>query len=201
MPEMNGFESTTYIREILKSNIPIIALTADVTTADVEKCKSVGMDDYISKPIDERLLYAKIVGLVKNKDHEIPSSKIIEAPIKLKCIDLNYLIKLTKSNPIIIMEMIALYLEQTPPLIKAIKQSYKDKGWKELHSSVHKIIPSFSIVGIAEEFELMAKSVQEFANTQQKSEGIQDMVNKIEIVCNQACKELEIEYNKLKNNQ
>ena len=61
MPEMNGFEATAYIRNQLKSNIPIIALTADVTTVDVEKCKAAGMNDYISKPIDEKLLYEKII--------------------------------------------------------------------------------------------------------------------------------------------
>ena len=61
MPEMNGFEATAYIRNQLNSNIPIIALTADVTTVDVEKCKAVGMNDYISKPIDEKLLYEKII--------------------------------------------------------------------------------------------------------------------------------------------
>lgn len=60
MPEMNGFEATTYIRETLKSKTPIIALTADVTTSDVQKCKAVGMNDYISKPIDEKLLFDKI---------------------------------------------------------------------------------------------------------------------------------------------
>jgi CheY-like chemotaxis protein len=67
MPEMNGFEATEYIRKILKSHIPIIALTADVTTMDVSKCKEFGMDSYISKPIEEKLLYNKIVELVKNK--------------------------------------------------------------------------------------------------------------------------------------
>ena len=60
MPEMNGFDATIHVREILKSTIPIIALTADVTTADVEKCKAVGMNDYISKPIDEKVLFNKI---------------------------------------------------------------------------------------------------------------------------------------------
>jgi two-component system CheB/CheR fusion protein len=65
MPEMNGFEATEYIRETMKSDIPILALTADVTTADVSKCKKFGMNDYISKPINENLLYSKIVELVK----------------------------------------------------------------------------------------------------------------------------------------
>ena len=67
MPEMNGYEATEYIRKTLKSHIPIIALTADATTADVSKCREFGMDDYISKPIDEGLLYRKIVDLVKRK--------------------------------------------------------------------------------------------------------------------------------------
>ena len=65
MPEMNGFEATEYIRNKMNSNIPIIALTADVTTVDLAKCKAVGMNDYIAKPVDERLLYSKMVGLVK----------------------------------------------------------------------------------------------------------------------------------------
>ena len=64
MPEMNGFEATTYIRKQMKSLIPIIALTADVTAVDVAKCQEVGMNDYISKPIDETLLYKKIIDCI-----------------------------------------------------------------------------------------------------------------------------------------
>ena len=65
MPVMNGFEATDYIRNNINTNIPIIALTADVTTVDLEKCRVVGMNDYIAKPLDEKLLYEKIIGLVK----------------------------------------------------------------------------------------------------------------------------------------
>ncbi len=66
MPEMNGFEATEYIRNTLKSQIPIIALTADVTTVDLEKCKAAGMNDYVSKPLDERILYSKMIALLKS---------------------------------------------------------------------------------------------------------------------------------------
>ena len=66
MPEMNGFEATRYIREEMKSQIPIIALTADVTQADIDKCLAIGMHDYISKPIDEALLYKKIVKVLND---------------------------------------------------------------------------------------------------------------------------------------
>jgi chemotaxis methyl-accepting protein methylase/signal transduction histidine kinase/chemotaxis response regulator CheB len=65
MPEMNGFEASEYIRTKMNSKIPIIALTADVTTVDLAKCKAVGLNDYIAKPIDEKILYDKIIELVK----------------------------------------------------------------------------------------------------------------------------------------
>lgn len=65
MPKMDGFEATEHIRNKMNLQIPIIALTADVTTEAVEKCKSVGMNDYITKPVDEKLLYKKIVKHIK----------------------------------------------------------------------------------------------------------------------------------------
>jgi len=68
MPVMDGFEATAYIRNNMKSQIPIIALTADITSIDVNKCKAVGMNDYISKPIDELLLYDKISKILKNPE-------------------------------------------------------------------------------------------------------------------------------------
>lgn len=73
MPEMNGFEATKHIRNVMNSNIPIMALTANVSTVDLEKCKTAGMNDYITKPIDEELLYSKIIELVKKNtpiDHK-----------------------------------------------------------------------------------------------------------------------------------
>ncbi len=202
MPEMNGFEATEYIRNKMNSKIPIIALTADVTTVDLAKCKAVGMNDYIAKPVDERLLYSKIVGLVKKpaiiklaavKENVNTESK------KLKCIDLDYLIHRTKSDPALMMEMISLYLEQTPPLVKAMKQSLQDKDWRLLHSSVHKMIPSFSIMGISTDFENMAKKVQEYASTQQQADGIPDLILQLENICGQACEELKEEFTRIKN--
>lgn len=67
MPVMNGFEATEYIRNIMNLKTPIIALTADVTTVDVGKCQAVGMNDYIAKPIDEKLLHDKILELTNTE--------------------------------------------------------------------------------------------------------------------------------------
>ena len=89
------------------------------------------------------------------------------------------------------MNMISLYLEQTPPLIHTMRKSWEDADWEVLQSSVHKLIPSFSIMGISEDFENMAKKVKDYAQTRLKTDDIEEMVLKIEHVCNRACSELE----------
>ena len=207
MPVMNGFEATEYIRNTMNSKIPIIALTADVTTVDLAKCKAVGMNDYIAKPVDEKILYSKIIGILKKPKLEqlsIKLNKNIEikdgAEKKQKCTDLVYLNQRTKSNPKLMMEMISLYLEQTPSLIKTIKHSLAKEDWLLLGSTVHKMIPSFSMMGIHPDFEIMAKKIQEYANAQEQKDGIHDLVNQIEDVCLQACNELQEEFNLIKNN-
>jgi PAS domain S-box-containing protein len=200
MPEMNGFEATEYIRNTLNSKIPIIALTADVTTVDLAKCKAVGMNDYIAKPVDERLLYSKIVGLVKKPltTNEVKEN-VSDPGKKLKCTDLSYLTHRTKSDPGLMMEMISLYLAQTPPLISTMKKSVENGDWATLYTAVHKMIPSFSIMGISTDFENMAKRIQEYASTQQQTDGIPGLVLQLENICIQACNELEEEFNIIKN--
>ncbi|MCC6371867.1 MAG: PAS domain S-box protein [Bacteroidia bacterium] len=203
MPLMNGFETTDYIRNTLKLSIPIVALTADVTTVDLAKCKAVGMNDYIAKPVDEKALYNKIVTLIKkNKSVAVNElAEVVGDNVKQKCTNLQYLTLRTKSDPNLMMEMISLYLEQTPSLINSMKESLFAKDWTNLHATVHKMIPSFAIMGIDPDFENMAKKIQEFARTQEQWEEIDEMVIKLENICAQACVELEEEFNLIKNNK
>jgi CheY-like chemotaxis protein len=198
MPEMNGFEATEYIRKTMHSKIPIIALTADVTTVDLAKCTAVGMNDYIAKPVNERLLYSKIVGLIK-KNTLNKNGNGLDKSKNGKCTDLDYLMHRTKANPELMMEMISLYLEQTPTLIAVMKNSLQNKDWHSLYTAVHKMIPSFSIMGISIDFENIAKKVQEYASTRRQTDGIPALVLQLETVCKQACKELEEEFNTIKN--
>ncbi|HXB40750.1 MAG TPA: ATP-binding protein [Bacteroidia bacterium] len=63
MPVMNGYEAATVIRQELKSDIPIIAMTAHAMAGERERCLSLGMNDYISKPINANLLFEKMYDL------------------------------------------------------------------------------------------------------------------------------------------
>lgn len=55
MPVMNGYDATIKIRKLddsQKSGIPIIAMTANAFAEDRQKAISVGMNDFVAKPID-----------------------------------------------------------------------------------------------------------------------------------------------------
>lgn len=57
MPEMDGYTATGIIRNELRSEIPIIAMTAHAMAGEKERCLQLGMNDYISKPLKETVLY------------------------------------------------------------------------------------------------------------------------------------------------
>ena len=74
MPEMDGFETTRYIRNKMNPpacNTSIIALTAHAATWEAEKCIESGMNDYISKPFDAKVLYKKLVRYAGGNRHKV----------------------------------------------------------------------------------------------------------------------------------
>jgi PAS domain S-box-containing protein len=200
MPEMTGFEATKYIRENLKSKIPILAITADVTTVDLAKCKAAGINDYIAKPVDDRLLLNKILMLAKNHPQSKSNKKrITSAPIpRQKYCNLEYLYVRTKSNPVLIKEMITLYIDQTQTIVEMMETNLQNNDWVGLQSAAHKLIPSFSIMGINRDYEYMTKKVIEYANHPQQFEKIPELVLQLINVCTNACEELKVELIRIK---
>ncbi|OFY62943.1 MAG: hypothetical protein A3H98_01655 [Bacteroidetes bacterium RIFCSPLOWO2_02_FULL_36_8] len=70
MPEMNGYEATRCIRKkgtSRESLIPILAMTAHALIGEEEKCLSLGMNGYITKPLNRNLLKIKICEMIKKK--------------------------------------------------------------------------------------------------------------------------------------
>lgn len=62
MPVMNGIDSAKKIRTT--SNVPIIALTANASKQEADRCISVGINDYLGKPFKPTDLYAKIMSML-----------------------------------------------------------------------------------------------------------------------------------------
>ena len=67
MPVMNGYEATRAIREMERedADIPIIAMTADAFSEDIQKCLECGMNDHLAKPIDIQSVVYKLKKYLK----------------------------------------------------------------------------------------------------------------------------------------
>jgi len=62
LPLVDGWEATRRIKaNAALQHIPVSALTAHAMADDEEKARQAGCDDYLSKPIDEDLLFAKLM--------------------------------------------------------------------------------------------------------------------------------------------
>jgi CheY-like chemotaxis protein len=65
MPVMDGLQATQAIRA-QGSDIPIVALTANNSTEDRDACFAVGMDEFLTKPINKNKLQTVLQSLIKN---------------------------------------------------------------------------------------------------------------------------------------
>jgi ligand-binding sensor domain-containing protein/signal transduction histidine kinase/DNA-binding response OmpR family regulator len=96
MPGINGFELVKQVRNDVRfSHIPIILLTAKVTTSDHITGYETGADDYIYKPFDGEILKARIKNLIVQKEnlrkHFIGTDGIINSKIKANDLDVKFM--------------------------------------------------------------------------------------------------------------
>lgn len=115
-----------------------------------------------------------------------------------KHIDLTYLHQHTRSDPALMIEMINIYLEQTPVLVKAMKDGLEKKDWTLLNAAAHKIGPSFYVMGMYEENGSAIKKIQELATRQIDGQLVARLVRAIEHICDIAREELQQEIISLK---
>jgi signal transduction histidine kinase/CheY-like chemotaxis protein len=108
MPVMDGYAATSFIRNELKMNIPIIAMTAKVFPGEKEKCQGLGMNNYISKPLNEDILYDVLLDYISNTDKQNNNS------LKINFIDKTYLKKIYKENSEFIRNLVIQFLNQYP---------------------------------------------------------------------------------------
>jgi PAS domain S-box-containing protein len=80
MPGMDGYEATRRLRMTHKArDLPIIALTANATVADQERCFEAGMDAHVAKPIRMDVLYDCMVACFSHGNPANPSSEVPDA--------------------------------------------------------------------------------------------------------------------------
>jgi len=122
-----------------------------------------------------------------------PTATQVATVTHLKCIDLSYLRRITKSNPGVMTKMMVLYLRQVPPLILSLRKGFNEQDWKTVFHASHQLIPSFAIMGIGIEFEAMSKRIQQSAGAGHSIPEMHGMISQLEEICTIACQEIESE--------
>jgi PAS domain S-box-containing protein len=196
MPIMNGWNTTKFIRTKMppqKSAIPIIALTARITKEDLDKCKKVGMDECVTKPINETELFNKIHKLVKKKHNSVPVKRAT------KVCNLDYLKTHLNHNPEYITEMIQIILKETPDVFKEIDTCLATSNWKDLCRNMHKILPTINLISPPKNITQCAIEIEEYARNQEYLDVIPAKLVTLEKALGLAYKELEEELILMKN--
>lgn len=199
MPEMDGYDTTRHIRKKTDPptcNIPIIAMTAHAMIGEAEKCIKAGMNDYISKPFNQRDLYEKIVQLVKvdNNNNVTANTEDTKNPtiMENKTIDLTYLKEIANGSNEFIKEMIETFIFQTPPLLENMKKYLAEKKWIELSGLAHKMKPTVDFIGIHAIRETV-KNIENFSREQTNLDALPGMLDQVTEACLKAIGELKVE--------
>jgi len=150
MPVMDGFETTKAIRMMSppQRDVIIVALTANGTKADVQKCLAAGMNDYLSKPFTPEDLYHKLFEELKIVPNKQRVEEKIQEPKKKKLFDLNYLKKVSDNNEEFIREMVQTFVTSVPQVLDEMTQSLQEEDWAKVASLAHKIKPTFTLMGL-----------------------------------------------------
>jgi signal transduction histidine kinase len=143
MPEMDGYATTRVIRNELKSDIPIIDMTAHAMAGEREKCLSYGMNEYISKPIKEAELYNLIQQYTTNIEAEE-----VKTPKNGTIISLDYLRELSMGDATFEQAIMQQFINQIPEELMQLKTAIDDKNYLQIKSIAHGLKSSVAYLGL-----------------------------------------------------
>jgi len=163
MPGMDGFEATERIRNAEGSNkhTKIIAMTANAMAGDREKCLRVGMDEYISKPIDFEIMFKMIEETTVHEAIQRKSDYIYkcrESFMTQTGLEINDTNKIFEE-----------YIKSFSEMIKNIEEALVNNDYKELCKISHQLKGSSGSLKIKEIFEL-ARTLETSALVKDKSD-------------------------------
>jgi len=177
MPVMDGYETAVYIRQNLQLKTPIIAMTATALKGDQEKCREVGMNDFMLKPFDFNDLYKRLVSLLFNESLETGSDDAQKKQKPAKMYDLGLLEELDDKESLL--DVLSLFLDNTPQEVKELEQLVRQKNWNALFRLSHKIKGAVAILQATQLASLLGK-IEENAK---EEKDVSILEKQVEEVC------------------
>lgn len=197
MPEMDGYSTTQIIRNEIQSNIPIIAMTAHALPGEKEKCLQMGMNEYISKPIEEQKLRNMLTQfLSENIKIHAPQIEINEQQQNnnFKFIDLEYLKKISLGNKEYEKTVTAQFIEILPDELDELEKARQKNDIQELRQIAHDLKTTVSIMGIND---LLKKQLDALEYEDLSKLQFEEIFHSLKAICQSAIKEAKIFYDEL----
>lgn len=189
MPLLDGYHAAKQIREASNSNVPIIAMTANIMANEREKCLSYGMNDYLSKPFKEIDLYNIINLYIGNKTQNNDQSANSINTENNSIISEEHLNTLSRGNKTFIKEIIDIFLEQNPIELKELESAINSKDYTSIRSISHKMKTSVGFIGISQLLPEL-NEIESLASNEGKINAIQAIFSHVKSICYQASIEL-----------
>ena len=142
---MDGVEATKYIREQLKLDIPIIALTANAFKHDIKLYLSIGMNDFIIKPYDEQEFFRKIQINISNYTNRNNIDDIDSMP---QLYDLSQIKKISRGDEVFVNKIIELFIALCDENIPELERAKKNNDVDTVKKIAHKLKASVVQMGI-----------------------------------------------------
>jgi two-component system, sensor histidine kinase and response regulator len=151
MPEMDGYEATRLIREReqrRQHRSHIVAMTAHAMRGDRERCLAAGMDEYISKPVEQDDLQA-VLDRCRPADAPQRPAVAEETPNQTEPpVNFQRLKMITRRDPVRLREIVDLYLKSAEDLVMALACAALTRSAPDIAQAAHKLAGSSSSCGM-----------------------------------------------------
>lgn len=165
MPEMDGLQATTRIREF--SDVPVIALTANTSLDETNTYKKVGMNDFLPKPIDEKKLF-NLVSSYINIDPILPADKSGKADARMY--DFKMIEEIAGGDEEFLKRMMNMFVDTVPGLLSDLELNIGEANWEKASKIAHRMkstIDSMNIRSIKAEIRLIESNGKQQVNLDQ----------------------------------
>ncbi|SMG11230.1 PAS domain S-box-containing protein [Marivirga sericea] len=148
MPVMDGIEATKIIRNELKLNTPIIALSANAFKSEIDLTFSIGMNDYISKPYQEEDFLQKVIEIAGMSSNLSIVADSVEEVETTKETDLDSLYSLkviedmSRGNHEFVVRMCNIFIQSVQESKSEIREALDSEDFSRIAKLVHRIKPS-----------------------------------------------------------
>lgn len=148
MPDMDGL---TAVREIRARpqwrSLPVIAMTAHAMAGDRERFIEAGMDDYVSKPIDEEKLYRTLTRFLRTQRNQRISEGPRTKPEGGSVLDVAQGRARAANNEELYRRLVRLLLEDARPMLAAIREAHRASDAARWVDRIHALRGNSATVG------------------------------------------------------